>query len=204
MARMKAETFTFVPSETPKRIGGTCCISSIRAASRAKRRSISRWKISDAGSEEVFLSMTRTGAFPGCQAVSWEWMWAEPFARHLPGRCEAFVEPVWKMLWSNKAFLVLMWETFEGHPNLLKADFTPATLGKSYASKPFFRPGGIECDACRSGNGRGIDRWPLEGPAEGLQALHPGISFEGNHPVIGSWVIGGEPGGIGIREDLAR
>ena len=25
--------------------------------------------------------------------------------------------------------------------------------------------------------------------------------MDGNYPVIGSWVIGGEPAGIGIRED---
>ena len=25
---------------------------------------------------------------------------------------------------------------------------------------------------------------------------------DGNYPVIGSWVIGEEPGGIGIREDI--
>jgi len=30
--------------------------------------------------------------------------------------------------------------------------------------------------------------------------LKPLPSFEGHHPVIGSWVIGGEPAGIGIRE----
>jgi glutathionylspermidine synthase len=28
-------------------------------------------------------------------------------------------------------------------------------------------------------------------------------SFQGNHPVIGSWVIGQEPAGIGIRESSA-
>jgi glutathionylspermidine synthase len=28
--------------------------------------------------------------------------------------------------------------------------------------------------------------------------------FDGNYPVIGTWVIGDMPGGIGIREDIAR
>jgi glutathionylspermidine synthase len=36
------------------------------------------------------------------------------------------------------------------------------------------------------------------------QALHPEISFSGHHPVIGSWIIGGVPAGIGIREDTSR
>jgi glutathionylspermidine synthase len=38
--------------------------------------------------------------------------------------------------------------------------------------------------------------------AEGCiyQQLCPLPSFDGAHPVIGSWVVAGEPAGIGIRE----
>ena len=39
--------------------------------------------------------------------------------------------------------------------------------------------------------------------AEGFvwQAFAPLPEFDGNYPVIGSWVIASEPAGIGIRED---
>lgn len=134
----------------------------------------------------------------------WEWMWAEPFSRHLPGRCERFVEPVWKMLWSNKAFLVLMWETFEGHPNLLKADFDPMILGNSYAAKPFFGREGTNVRLVERGSLIEATDGPWSAQPMVYQDLHPEVSFAGNHPVIGSWVIGGEPGGIGIREDKGR
>ena len=44
-----------------------------------------------------------------------------------------------------------------------------------------------------------------EGPygEEGFvwQALHPLPDFDGGYPVIGSWVIASQSGGIGIRED---
>jgi glutathionylspermidine synthase len=30
------------------------------------------------------------------------------------------------------------------------------------------------------------------------------VNFAGNHPVIGSWIIGGEVAGIGIREGAGR
>lgn len=134
----------------------------------------------------------------------WEWMWAEPFSRHLAGRCGRFVEPVWKMLWSNKAFLVLLWETFEDHPNLLMADFHPMRVGNSYAAKPFFGREGS--------NIRLVERGRVVENAEGpwgsqpvvYQSLHPEVSFSGNHPVIGSWVVGGESCGVGIREDKGR
>ena len=32
------------------------------------------------------------------------------------------------------------------------------------------------------------------------QALAPCRTFDGRHPVIGSWIVGGEACGIGIRE----
>ena len=31
------------------------------------------------------------------------------------------MEPIWKMMWSNKALLAILWEMFPGHPNLLEA-----------------------------------------------------------------------------------
>jgi glutathionylspermidine synthase len=33
------------------------------------------------------------------------------------------------------------------------------------------------------------------------QAYAPLPNFQGRHPVIGSWIIGDDPAGIGIRED---
>ena len=36
------------------------------------------------------------------------------------------------------------------------------------------------------------------------QAYQPLPVFDGNHAVIGSWVIEGEPAGIGMREDERR
>jgi glutathionylspermidine synthase len=45
---------------------------------------------------------------------------------------------------------------------------------------------------------------PWEAQPKVYQALHPEVSFSGHHPVIGSWIIGGEAAGIGIREDESR
>ena len=43
-----------------------------------------------------------------------------------------------------------------------------------------------------------------EGPYPGpyvYQALHPMPEFDGNYPVVGSWLVNGYACGIGIRED---
>jgi glutathionylspermidine synthase len=134
----------------------------------------------------------------------WEWMWSEAFACHLSGQCQKFIEPVWKMLWSNKAFLVLLWECFEGHPNLLRADFRPDTFGGNYVEKPFFGREGTNVRIVRGGRLLEESEGPWDQQAKVCQALHPEVSFAGNHPVIGSWIIGGEAAGIGIREDASR
>jgi len=134
----------------------------------------------------------------------WEWMWSEPFATHLPQRTQKFLEPVWKMLWSNKAFLVLLGEAFEGHPNLLPASFTPEALGGSYARKPLFGREGSNVSLVERGKTLEASDGPWGDLPMVYQALHPEVNFSGHHPVIGSWVIGGEPAGIGIREDRSR
>ena len=36
-----------------------------------------------------------------------------------------------------------------------------------------------------------------------LQTLAPMPAFDGNHAVVGSWLVGGVASGIGIREDRA-
>ena len=39
--------------------------------------------------------------------------------------------------------------------------------------------------------------------AEGaiVQAYHPPPDFDGKRPVVGAWMVGNEPAGIGVRED---
>jgi len=133
----------------------------------------------------------------------WEWMWMEDFSRHLPNRCQRFIEPVWKMLWSNKAFLVLLWEMFGDHPNLLRAAFRPDGMS-NHVEKPFFGREGTNIRLVKNNSLLEQSDGPWSSQPKVYQALHPEVSFSGQHPVIGSWVIGGEPAGIGIREDESR
>jgi glutathionylspermidine synthase len=132
----------------------------------------------------------------------WEWLVREPFSQHLLARTAAMIEPAWKMLLSNKAILPVLWQMFPGHPNLLPASFEPGKFATDFVKKPLYSReganvtldvGGVKIEA------------PGEYGAEGFiyQAYHALPQFGDAHTVIGSWVVGDDPAGIGIREDAS-
>jgi glutathionylspermidine synthase len=129
----------------------------------------------------------------------WEWLLRDVFGpfmleSHLP-----VIEPPWKLVLNNKALLVLLWEQFPGHPNLLPAFFTPNPLGSEYVKKPFLSREGANVEIVT-----GTATISTSGPygREGwmYQAFRPLPDCAGWHPVIGSWIVGDEPAGIGIRD----
>lgn len=130
----------------------------------------------------------------------WEWMVREEFGRNLLIASPRILEPAWKMILSNKGILPLLWEFFYGHPNLLPASFTREGVPGDHVIKPFFsREGGNV--TIRSG-GETIENPGSYGADEWIYQAYAALpNFDGNHAVIGSWVIAGEAAGIGIRED---
>ena len=133
----------------------------------------------------------------------WEWLLADRFGREPAMRAVRFIEPAWKMILSCKGMLVLLWEMAPGHPNLLPAYFeddrSAPPLGR-YARKPLFSREGADTSLIGAG-GR------VDGPKGGYgvegfirQELAPLPDFSGRYPAIGSWVVGDEPAGMGIRE----
>ena len=133
-----------------------------------------------------------------CKLYPWEWIVGEPFGRYV--QRAAWVEPIWKMLLSNKALLVVLWELYPGHPNLLPSFLgTPGSL-TSYVRKPLL---GREGASMRIVTPDGVQT-ATEGEygAEGhvFQEFCPLPEFEGEHPVLGAWVVGDEAAGLGIRE----
>ncbi len=132
----------------------------------------------------------------------WEWLIKEDFGGYLLSTYPAmqWIEPIWKLLLSNKGILPILWELNPGHPNLLEAHFHKPADMEAYVRKPLFSREGANiylfepgvCDIETEG-GYGKEGFIY-------QALAPLPSFNGNHPVIGSWVIDGESAGMGIRE----
>mgnify|MGYP001192162800 CR=1 FL=1 len=135
----------------------------------------------------------------------WEWIFTDEFGKAIAGSGATIIEPAWRAILSNKGLLPLLWEMFEGHPNLLPAYFpddpSSADLVDEFVRKPLLSREGGNVQMVRAGG----DLLSVDGPygAEGfiVQALHPLPVFEGNHTVIGSWLVASQPCGIGIRED---
>ena len=127
-------------------------------------------------------------------------MMRENFGKYLLLEPMNLIEPAWKLIWSNKAILPILWEFFPDHPNLLPAYFDSGKLSHPYVSKPVFS---------REGGNITVYFGDREYQTEGIYEDEPLIyqsyyqlpNFDGYYPIIGSWVIGGEAAGICVRED---
>lgn len=134
----------------------------------------------------------------------WEWMVREAFGVNLLNSDVRIIEPAWKMLLANKAILPVLWELYPDHPNLLPAYFEQQKFASDYVKKPLLSREGANVTIKTSSGEIAI---PGEYGAEGFiyQGFHPVPNYreagQDNYMVIGSWVIGDEPAGMGIRED---
>jgi glutathionylspermidine synthase len=131
----------------------------------------------------------------------WEWLVNEEFGPHIVDAYDTtdWIEPVWKMILSNKAILPVLWELFPKHPNLLPCFREPR--GASYVKKPLLAREGANVTVVK--NGRTVAATDGGYGAEGYvyQELCELPDFDGNRPVLRSWIVDGEPAGMGIRED---
>lgn len=134
----------------------------------------------------------------------WEWLVDENFAPHIITAAPRtnWMEPIWKMILSNKQLLVLLWELFPGHPNLVPA-FTSDVpllnkkrvrkprLGREGANVHIFEPSGQLLESQPGGYGDEGCIW---------QEYTPLPAFDGWNAVVGSWVVGISPAGVDFRE----
>ena len=131
----------------------------------------------------------------------YEWMMAEEFGPELITTREQcwWIEPAWKTLLSNKMILTVLHELFPRSPYILPCTTSRPRTG-DYVEKPIYSREGSNVDIWV--NGRSVEKSDGEYGSEGYvyQQYAPLPDFGGNHPVIGSWLIGGEAAGMGIRE----
>jgi glutathionylspermidine synthase len=131
----------------------------------------------------------------------WEWMTKEAFGVNIlaDNNRALWIEPAWKMILSNKAILPILWELYPDCPYLLPAYFEQNGL-QNFVKKPILSREGANIEIVEAG----ISSLKTEGEygKEGYiyQELFSLPKFDNNYPVIGSWVIGQEPAGMGIRE----
>jgi glutathionylspermidine synthase len=150
----------------------------------------------------------------------WEWLLKEPFAQQalstLPPTSALheygprkdrrqwgsmlWIEPIWKMMWSNKALLAILWELNPGHELLLPAYLDGPRELNSYVRKPLLGREGGGIVVVR--DGVAVEGSLVGGDGQGCvyQALAPMATAAGNTAVFGSWLVDGEPAGMGVRE----
>jgi glutathionylspermidine synthase len=131
----------------------------------------------------------------------WEWLLGE-FGGPVLKTCGAmdWIEPIWKMMWSNKGLLAILWEMFPEHPNLLEARIGDRGGLAEYVRKPLLSREGANVSV-HTANGTVETGGDYGEEGYVYQALAPIPCFDGNRPVLGSWYITDQgPAGMGIRE----
>jgi glutathionylspermidine synthase len=111
-----------------------------------------------------------------------------------------WIEPIWKMLWSNKALLAVLWEMYPGHELLLPAYLDGPRDLDAWVRKPLLGREGanvtvklhgitVEDTGGRHSDGGFVHQQYVDLAAGGNKRV-----------VLGSWLVDGEPCGVGIRE----
>ena len=111
-----------------------------------------------------------------------------------------WIEPIWKMLWSNKALLAILWEMYTGHELLLPAYLDGPHDLEAWVRKPLLGREGanvtvklhgitVEDTSGRYAGDGFVDQQYVDLAANG-----------GPRVILGSWLVDGEPCGMGIRE----
>jgi glutathionylspermidine synthase len=131
----------------------------------------------------------------------WEWMVKDSCGEHILAdkNKTLWIEPAWKMLLSNKAILPILWELYPDCPYLLPTYFEADKL-LNYVKKPILSREGANIEIVKNNTviESSIGTYGSEGFV--YQELCSLPEYEGKYPVIGSWIIGQEPAGMGIRE----
>jgi glutathionylspermidine synthase len=137
----------------------------------------------------------------------WEWLLGEQFGPHALATIGAgqkdpvqWIEPIWKMMWSNKALLAILWELNPNHELLLPAYLDGPRNLKDYVGKPLFGREGKGVTVYRNWEPEPGTEIPAEAGPCVYQKLASLAEVDGSTAVLGSWLVDGEPCGMGIRE----
>ena len=153
-------------------------------------------------SRQAFADLQGDAIAAAFKLYPWEWLVDDAFGPLVLQNLDRlpWIEPAWKMVLSNKAVLAVLWELYPGHPNLLPAYLNDPGPLSSYIAKPLL---GREGASMRIVTPAGeLESRPGDYGAEGMlyQEFVPLPSFDGQHPVLGTWVVGDGAAGLGIRE----
>jgi len=159
---------------------------------------------------EGFVDLAGQPVRTAFKLYPWEWMVREDFGaqalEHMgdgPGQT-VWIEPIWKMLWSNKGILPVLHRLFPENPHVLPAFFDgeqPDSL-TSFVRKPLLAREGANATAVI--DGKVVEEGPDQDYGEEGFVVQEytdlGDYGGGARPVLGVWTVDVEPAGLGIRE----
>jgi len=161
--------------------------------------------IEDLGSDgEFFYDLQNNKIEHLFKLYPWEWLANEQFIDTvLQDNCK-IIEPAWKMILSNKALMAILWELFPNHEYLLPTYFSEDKLKSSFVKKPLLSREGQNVSIVEKNNTKEEKEGLYRSDLNIYQEICYLPEFQGNYPVIGSWVVGEESAGMGIREDKSK
>ena len=161
---------------------------------------------------QTFVDLDDHPIFSIFKLYPWEAMLQEEFGPHALDTYTAvrWIEPIWKMLLSNKGILPILWQLYPNHDLLLEAHFAPEdktdgsipTTLKNYVRKPLISREGANITLVRDNATVANTEGPYRGP-QILQALAPEAIFDHRHTVLGLWMIDQDCCGMGVRESFS-
>lgn len=136
----------------------------------------------------------------------WEWMMEEEFATALGPNygVTRWVEPPYKVILSSKMLLPILWKLFPNHPLLLAANVVDRSDAVpdsgAWVTKPIYSREGSNVSIFHDGQAIESRGGEYGGQGHILQRFCEIETFDGRLPVLGAWLVAGEPAGMGIRE----
>ena len=157
--------------------------------------------------QQAFLDPNEDHMFSIFKLYPWEAMLQEEFGPHAIDTYQSvrWIEPIWKLLLSNKGILPILWQLYPNHELLLEAHFdTAPTSLRDYVRKPLYSREGANITMVRNSNTIAATDGPYRGH-QIIQALAPEAVFpdkngSSRHPILGLWMIDQDCCGLGIRE----
>jgi len=158
--------------------------------------------------QQAFLDPDEHPMFSIFKLYPWEAMLQEEFGPHALATYQStrpgvnWIEPIWKMLLSNKGILPILWQLYPNHELLLESHFDSPGAMRNYVRKPLMSREGANITLVRD-NATVVS---TPGPYNGkqlYQALAPPAIFDNRHTVLGLWMVDQDCCGMGVRESFS-
>jgi glutathionylspermidine synthase len=167
-------------------------------------RQLSMHEIGWNDAQQTFMDLDDHPIFSIFKLYPWEAMLQEEFGPHALATYTAvrWIEPIWKMLLSNKGILPILWQLYPNHELLLEAHFNSPGSMRNYVHKPLMSREGANITLVRD-NATVVS---TPGPYNGrqiYQALAPPAVFDNRHTVLGLWMVDQDCCGMGVRESFS-